>query len=190
MKTVLETERLCLREMNLDDLDFVASMIAHPEVMRYYPKLYNRSEAQEWIERQMKRYAEHGHGLWLVLERASGQPVGQTGLIIQEVDGVQEPEIGYLIHRPFWRRGFATEAALGVREYAFARRALERVIALIHPDNVPSQGVARKLGMECSKETIFKERRHLVFAVTRAEVETAASRSAHFTLPTGTNSSR
>src|SRR5947208_2714367 len=129
MKTILETERLRLRELEPSDLDFVAAMLDDPEVMRYYPKRYTRAEAQDWLERQLLRYAAHGHGLWLVLDRTTNEPVGQVGLVLQEVEGKLEPEIGYLIHRPFWRRGLATEAALGVRRYAFEERGLERVIS-------------------------------------------------------------
>jgi RimJ/RimL family protein N-acetyltransferase len=172
MKTVLETERLQLREMILADLDFVAAMLAHPEVMRYYPKVYAWEEAQGWVERQQRRYAEQGHGLWLAEDRPTGQPVGQVGLILQRVDGIGELEIGYLIHRPFWRRGLATEAALGVRRYAFETRGHDRVISLIRPENEPSQGVARKLGMAPERETMFKGFKHLVFAVRRPASET------------------
>ena len=164
---MLETARLRLREMTLADLDFVAGMIAHPEVMRFYPKCYGRDEAREWVERQRRRYAEHGHGLWLVEERRSAEPVGQAGLVVQDLGGGQQFEIGYLVHRPFWRRGYATEAALRVRDYAFTARGLDRVISLIRPENLPSQGVARKLGMAPERETLFKGFRHLVFAVTR-----------------------
>jgi RimJ/RimL family protein N-acetyltransferase len=84
-------------------------------------------KAETWVERQVNRYARHGHGLWLVLDRASGQPVGQAGLLIQNVEGVEEKEVGYLIHRPFWRRGFATEAALACRNYAFDALGRQRV---------------------------------------------------------------
>jgi RimJ/RimL family protein N-acetyltransferase len=61
MKPILETARLALREMTTDDLDFVAAMLAHPEVMRFYPQLYSRDEAKQWIERQLGRYARNGH---------------------------------------------------------------------------------------------------------------------------------
>lgn len=170
MKTILETRRVALREMSLDDLDFVAAMLAHPEVMRYYPQLYSRDEARAWIERQLGRYARYGHGLWLVEDRATGEPVGQVGLVMQLVDGVEEPEIGYLIDRPFWRRGLATEAALGVRTWAFDARGLERVISLIRPENLPSQGVARKLGMEPGKHVQFHDLEHIVFSVRKADL--------------------
>jgi RimJ/RimL family protein N-acetyltransferase len=165
---LLETPRLVLREMSLDDLDFVAAMLAHPEVMRYYPKCYSREEAEVWIERQMRRYARHGHGLWLAIERASGAPVGQVGLLIQHMHGVDEKEVTYLIHRPFWRRGFATEAGAAVRDYAFDVLGRQRVIALIRPENLPSIGVARKLGLtEEPSRVQHSGFEHIVFSVAR-----------------------
>jgi RimJ/RimL family protein N-acetyltransferase len=86
---------------------------------------------------------------------------------MQLVDGVKEPEIGYLIHRPFWRRGLASEAALGVRAWAFDTLDHQRVISLIRPENLPSQGVARKLGMTPEKRTQIFDLEHMVFSVRR-----------------------
>jgi ribosomal-protein-alanine N-acetyltransferase len=166
---ILVTNRLALREMTLADLDFVAAMLAHPEVMRFYPRCYSRKEAGAWVRRQSERYARYGHGLWLVCDRYSGEPVGQVGLTIQDVDGVEEPEVGYLIHCPFWRRGFATEAAVATRDYAFNTLNKSRVISLIRPENVPSQGVAVKMGMTAEKYTVHAGLAHLVFAVSRPE---------------------
>jgi RimJ/RimL family protein N-acetyltransferase len=199
---VLETSRLRLREMVDGDLDFVAAMLSDPGVMRHYPKVLSRDEARDWIDRQRKRYAADGHGLWLVEARREsepvsepgspqggepdrqftgepdrqfpgepdgppGEPIGQAGLVMQEIDGTREPEIGYLIHSRFWRRGYATEAALAVREAAFGRFAYDHAISLIRPENVPSQGVARRLGMTPVRETLFRGLPHLVFAIAR-----------------------
>jgi [ribosomal protein S5]-alanine N-acetyltransferase len=168
MTVILETARLILREMSLADLDFVAEMLADSEVMRYYPKCYSREEAQTWVQRQMNRYARHHHGLWLVLEKAGGRPVGQVGLLIQQFRGAEEKEIACLIHQPFWRRGLATEAALACRDYAFDVLGRQRVIALIRPENAPSQGVAQKLGMLPEPECIWHSGfEHLVFSISR-----------------------
>ena len=167
MRFVLETDRLALRELCLEDLDFVATMLADPEVMRFYPKCYSREESTGWIERQLERYSRDGHGLWLVLERETGQPVAQVGLTVQQVDGRPQPEVGYLVHRPFWRRGFASEAAAATRDHAFGALGLPRVISLIRPENLPSQGVARRVGMEPEGRAMHAGLEHLVFARAR-----------------------
>jgi RimJ/RimL family protein N-acetyltransferase len=164
------TPRLSFRELTLADLDFVASMLADSEVMRYYPKCYSRAEAEEWIARQMTRYREHGRGLWLVSERATGAPVGQVGLLIQQVNGLPESEVGYLIHRPYWRRGLATEAASATRDWAFEALARRRVVSLIRPENIPSRGVAEKLGMRVEGRCQHGGCEHLVYAVARQSV--------------------
>jgi RimJ/RimL family protein N-acetyltransferase len=162
-----ETERLALRELRESDLDFVASMLADPEVMRYYPRCQTRDEACEWIARQRRRYAEDGHALWLVSEKRGGEPVGQVGLVRQWVDGVPEDEIGYLIARAHWRRGFAFEAAAATRDHSFGALGRRRVISLIRPENLPSRGVARKLGMAVEGSTCCWGLEHLVFALAR-----------------------
>src|SRR5262245_3183172 len=155
MKTILETPRLVLRKMTLDDLDFLASVLAHPEVMRYYPKCFSRDEAEVWVRRQLDRYAQHGHSFWLVLDRTTGEPLGQVGVIPQLIDDVWEAEIGYMIHRPFWRRGLATEAAAACRDYAFDVLSRSRVVSQIRPENLPSQGVARKVGLSPGPRRMF-----------------------------------
>jgi RimJ/RimL family protein N-acetyltransferase len=168
MEWVLQTRRLALRRMGMGDLDFIARMLADPEVMRYYPKLYTRDEAIAWIERQEGRYARDGHGLWLVVDRTTREPLGQCGLANQSVEGRLLPEIGYLVHRPYWRQGYASEVAAAVRDYSFAELGKDLVISLIRPINVPSQGVARKLGMQCEPRLMvqFHDLEHMVWQLT------------------------
>jgi RimJ/RimL family protein N-acetyltransferase len=161
---VLATERLTLRQMEPSDLDFVASMLADPLVMRYYPTLLSRAEAEAWLGRRLAQYASHGFSLWLAVEADRQRPVGQVGLIPQLVGGVEEAEVAYLIASSCWRRGFASEAAMGVRDYAFDVLGRPRVISLVRPENTPSRGVARKVGMEVVGRTLHAGLEHLVFA--------------------------
>jgi ribosomal-protein-alanine N-acetyltransferase len=166
-RLVLETARLRLRELTPDDLPFVATMMGDPEVMRFYPKVLTTAEAKGWLDRQLARYAADGHGLWLVQDRETGEPRGQVGLAMQDLDGTREPEIGWLIHHPFWRQGFASEAARGVLRWAFAHRDWDHVISLIRPENTPSQGVAYRLGMAPMRRAMFHGYDHHVFRLWR-----------------------
>jgi [ribosomal protein S5]-alanine N-acetyltransferase len=161
----LETPRTFMRDILGNDADFLLQMMGDPEVMRFYPKPADAKDVREFIDRMRASYRNDGCGLWLVVDRESGEPLGRVGLLRQHVNGVDEFEIGYMIHRPFWRRGLATEAARAVREYAFAERKLPRVISLIRPENLPSQGVARKLGMDIVDSWQHGGLEHHVFAV-------------------------
>ena len=171
MTIVLSTVRLRLRELEPDDIDFVADMLADPEVMRYYPKPLTLEESRTWIDKQRARHATDGHGLWLVTQVQSGRPVGQVGLLIQQVGEEQHPEIGYLVHRPYWRQGFALEAAAAVRDHAFWDRGYAHVISLVRPENVPSVGVAKGLGMRRTGHVFWAGFDHQLF---RLERETLA----------------
>jgi [ribosomal protein S5]-alanine N-acetyltransferase len=165
MTTVLETERLQLREMVPGDLDFVATMLADPEVTYYYERRFTRGEANAWLDRQLNRYAHDGHGLWLVIERTTSSPIGQVGLAMQELEGVRRPEIGWLLHRPFWGKGYATEAGIATRDAAFSRWGYGEVISLIRPVNRPSRRVAERVGMRAGEYVQFHGFEHIVYVV-------------------------
>lgn len=163
MTLLLETPRLLVRELASGDLDFVAAMLAHPEVMRYWPRTYARQEAAEWIERHQERYRTVGYGYWLALDKTSGQPIGQVGLLQQRVDGAEHTGLGYVIHRPFWRQGYAGEGGAACLEHGFRVLGKQRIIALIRPENTPSQGVAARLGMAVAGRTWYADFEHLIY---------------------------
>lgn len=163
MSVVLETKRLLLREMSIDDLDFIAGMMADPEVMEFYPQCYSRSDSESWIGRVRKPYAEDGHALWLTVDKNSRNPIGQVGLVQQMIDETVETEEGYMLERKNWNRGFATEAATAARDFAFQTLGKSKVISLIRPSNVPSQRVAIRLGMLPENTTYYAGTKHLIF---------------------------
>jgi RimJ/RimL family protein N-acetyltransferase len=169
----LETARTFMREILGNDFEFLLGMLSNPEVMRFYPRCYSARDVREFIDRMRARYREDGCGLWLVVHRESGQPLGRVGLIRQLLNGQDEFEVGYMIDRPFWRRGLASETAAAVRDYAFRERGLARVISLIRPENLPSQGVARKLGMEVTGRAEHGGLEHLVFSIEAAAAQSA-----------------
>ena len=165
MALILETARLRLRELTSTDLDFVATMMGDGEVTQWYGRRFSRADAEVWLDQQLERYRVDGHGLWLVLDRQEGTPIGQVGLMLQEVEGVELPEIGWLLHRPFWGRGYATEAAAATRDAAFTRWRYGAVISLIRPVNTPSQRVAQRIGMQPGRLVDFEGFQQIVFQV-------------------------
>jgi ribosomal-protein-alanine N-acetyltransferase len=168
MADVLQTARLRLRELVEADLDFVAAMLGDPEVSRYYERTFCRDDAAAWLARQRERYSRDGHGLWLVLDRARGMPLGQVGLALQDVEGHTRPEVGWLLHRPFWGQGYATEAAAATRDAAFTRWRYPEVISLIRPVNEPSRRVAERIGMRAGPRVTFHGYEHIVYRLAGA----------------------
>jgi RimJ/RimL family protein N-acetyltransferase len=167
--TTLLTPRLCLREMNDDDLDHIAALLGDSEVMRYYRRPKTRTEAQRWIDWNGRLYREHGFGLWIMFLRDSDEFVGDCGLTIQRVDGVDEIEVGYHVRADLQGKGLATEAAAACRDYARETLNIGRLIAIINPANVPSQRVAEKIGLSLEKRTASwgsGDHEQLIFAAT------------------------
>jgi ribosomal-protein-alanine N-acetyltransferase len=142
-------------------------------VMQHYPKCCTREEAQAWLARVRERYEKHGHAFWLVSLRATGEPIGQVGLLLQHVDGIDEPEIGYMIHAPHWRQGYALEAAAGVRDYAIGKLGKRRLISLIRPGNIPSQRVSLRVGMKPERLITWHDREHIMYSMTSAAADSA-----------------
>jgi RimJ/RimL family protein N-acetyltransferase len=150
-RTPAPTPRLAFRQMTTEDLDDMAALLGDPVVMRYYPQSKGRDEALAWINWNQRLYEQEGFGLWLVTLRATGEFVGDCGLTPQESKGTLEIEVGYHVRKDLQGYGYATEAAAACRDHARDVLNTKRLIAIIHPDNTPSQRVAEKIGLahEC-----------------------------------------
>ena len=133
--------------MDSTDVPFLAGLLSDPDVMRYWPSPLTREESVNWLQRQRDRYRTHGFGYWLITRKTDGEPVGQAGLLELEIGRRAEIGLGYIIEKLYWNRGYATEAAAGCVKYAFSHLKVNRVVALIRPENIPSERVALRLGM-------------------------------------------
>jgi len=166
-ETILETERLILRRITHDDLDDLLQTWGDAETMRLFPKSLNRQEMGEWIDRNLKRYEDFGHGLWAAILKDGQQFVGDCGLVVQEVDGAQELEVGYHFNKNFWGQGLAAEAARGCMNYAFNRMNARRIISMIRPENLSSRRVAERNGLKIEKEIFWRGYQHYVYVFER-----------------------
>jgi RimJ/RimL family protein N-acetyltransferase len=159
-----ETQRLRLREFDLDDLDDLAAMVADEEQMTFYPRPKTRDEASAWISRNRCFYEEHGFGFWLVECVATSGFLGYCGIRPMALEGVSEVEIGWHTMKTSWNQGIATEAATAARNLAFRHFAVSRLVAIIHPDHVASRRVAEKIGMRAEKTAVLDDYPAVIYA--------------------------
>jgi len=144
----IETERLILRAF--DDGDSSSVMFyADPEVMRYIPRGPWRSDDVEagflrMIEHRRAQWRSVGFGMWAVELKQTGVVIGHCGL--QRLEGGDEIEVYYLLDRPYWNQGLATEAARAMLRFA-TERGLKNIVAVAMPENGASQRVMAKAGM-------------------------------------------
>jgi RimJ/RimL family protein N-acetyltransferase len=157
MTQILETGRLRLREFSQDDLDDLAAMVADEEQMTFYPRPRTRDEASAWLSWNLGMYKQHGFGSWLIESRPASGFLGYCGIRRLDLQGAAEVEIGWHVAKASWNQGIATEAALAVRDLAFTRFALSRLVSIIRPDHLASRRVAEKIGMHAERTTVVDE---------------------------------
>lgn len=170
---ILETERLYLRELTQSDFGSLCGILQDGEAMYAYGGAFSDSEVREWLDRQLARYKRYGFGLWAAVLKETDKMIGQCGLTMQDWNGREVLEIGYLFMRKYWHSGYATEAAEACKEYAFSRLGAEEVCSIIRDTNTASQNVALRNGMKKSDEIMVKHYRgedmpHYLYSVTRS----------------------
>jgi RimJ/RimL family protein N-acetyltransferase len=116
---VLATERLNLRQMTTHDVSNLVQIFSDPVAMQYYPSTMTEEEAMGWIRRTLHNYHTYGVGFWVLEEKTTGRFLGQCGIIPQELDGLLQMEIAYLLVRREWGHGYATEAAAACKQHGF-----------------------------------------------------------------------
>ena len=144
MGPTLETERLVLRVPRIDDFDRYAEMLASEEAARYIGGTLLRAPAWRRFLQMPGAWLLQGFAMFSVVEKASGRWLGQMGPWRPE--GWPGNEIGYAFHPDAWGQGFAVEAGLAARDWAFEALGWDDVIHCIDPANVASQKVAQRLG--------------------------------------------
>ena len=144
------------------DASAMEMVFCDPEVMEFGDGAQNPEWVERWLSGTLERhYKKHGYGLWAVVEKQRRETIGYTGLsYFSDINGKPEIEIGYRFARSAWGRGYATEAALAVRDYAFDTLRIERLIALIDPSNLGSARVAEKLGMTHESKVMLEGYTH------------------------------
>jgi RimJ/RimL family protein N-acetyltransferase len=160
----LETPRLVLRDKRADDFDFIASLYADGEVMRWIGdgRALPREETEARFFRVLNIETEPGHERWdafkIVVRKSDGVRVGQAGMLRCAIDGAPEIEIGWWLAPFAWGAGYATEAALALRDFAFGELRLDHLSIVLQAENARSVAVARRIGGAYAGEAVYRER--------------------------------
>ena len=167
----LDTPRLRLRSMRAADVDPLLAIFADPKVMASFGvDPFHREQMEQWVQRNLQHQDAHGYGLFTVIHRADGIVIGDCGLEQMNEHGEPVAELGYDFRSNYWNQGFATEAAIAVRDYAFDVLKLPQLISLIRVGNLASRRVAEKVGMHLVAEINRYNQPYWKYVVERAAI--------------------
>lgn len=146
--TILETERLVLRRLTIDDAEFILELLNDPSFLRYIGDkgVRNTDDAVRYIQTgPLASYEQFGFGLYLIELKTTGVPMGMCGLLKR--DTLPDVDVGFALMPEFWSQGYAFEAAASVMTYGREVLGLRRIVAITNPDNQASISLLQKIGL-------------------------------------------
>ncbi len=151
----LTTERLGLRRFTADDFAFLEALYTDPEVTRHLGGIRDRAQIEDLLNTRILDYyeAHPGLGIWMTIERATGQRVGLH--LLNHIQGETIVQVGFTLAMHAWGRGYGTEMAHAVLRHGFVDLALPRIAGIANLDNDASQNVLRKIGLRRDGERAF-----------------------------------
>lgn len=157
MKNQLETDRSLLRHWRAEDLSLFAIINSDPKVMEYFPATMTEEESNNLASKINNHFEEYGYGLWAVEEKSSKKFIGFTGLSNTTFDAHFTPsiEIGWRLELNSWSKGYATEAARKVLDYALNKLNLAEIVSFTANKNTPSRRVMEKIGLNHNPKDDF-----------------------------------
>ena len=171
---ILETGRLILREMTIDDLSATGEIVCDEQTMWAWNGAWSEEENLANLRKQLRGYLEDGFGRWAVVLKETGKVIGICGLQWCDTDRDRVLEIGYLFNRAYWHNGYAAEAAIACKRYAFDVLKVDEVFSLVRDINIPSMNVAIRNGMiirrQYAKHYKGVDMPHYVFSVRKGDV--------------------
>jgi ribosomal-protein-alanine N-acetyltransferase len=157
MKTILETDRLLLREFVMDDVEAFFRMVIDPDVTRYTGDGGKTlEEARKGLEERLfQDYRKYGYGRWAAVYKPTGKVIGFAGL--KYLDDLDVVDLGYRFFKEHWGKGLATEASSAILGYGFGALRLQRIIGIADIENKASIRVLEKVGFTFEKFTIYRD---------------------------------
>ena len=155
---MIETPRTIIRPYEGSEAPLLLPIFSDPATMSFWARPLGKDAVAAWVARAAQEFRQTGMGRMLVVDRETGEPVGDCGIMRAEVGGRTENDLGYIIHHPYWGAGLGIECARACLGYGLRTLGLRRVVANMPHDHVASRRVAEKLGM--GRERSFYNRRN------------------------------
>lgn len=168
--SILETERLFVRETTEDDVDAFYEIYRNPAITEYMEGLFPEVEDEKQYVRDYieKIYTYYEYGVWTVIEKASGAVIGRAGLSAR--DGYAEPELGFVIGVPWQRQGYAEEVCRAILKFGKEELGFETFQVLVEPENAASLELCRKLGFHGDERVYLNEIEHVRMLLEYTEI--------------------
>ena len=150
-----ETERLKFRLLKSEDFDSWTHLFKAKNIADYLdldPKLSESELCKKWFDKVFHRYENELGGMNVLIDKKTNRLIGQCGLLIQTIENIERLEVGYSILPEYWNQGFASEAAIKCKNYAFENNFADSLISMVHIENSGSEKVALKNGMTFEKK--------------------------------------
>ncbi len=160
MKVFVETERLILREIIIEDVPDFFELDSDPEVHRYLGNkpVTTIEQSEKAVNGILNQYRENGVGRWAIVDKNTNEFLGWSGLKYEQVlrKEFNYYDLGYRLKKKHWGKGIATEAAIASLDYGFKNMALEEICAAADVDNGASNAILKKLGMAFTETFVFE----------------------------------
>lgn len=157
------TARLSAERLRESHFDLLHRMHEDATLMATLGGVRTTEQTKNYLHRNLDHWGEHGFGLWVFHETASGLFVGRAGLRHVEIDGVDEVELAYAVLPEHQRRGFATEMSAALVDRAFATLGVAQLVCFTLPSNAPSRRVMEKVGFAYEHDIVHAGLPHVLY---------------------------
>ena len=166
-----ETPRIFFRRIGSADFDAWLEFFKDPSSFEHWvgERREPEIECKQWYAKQFNRYETNQGGMNALIEKSTTKLIGHAGLLVQHVDGIEELEVAYSLVPTFRNKGFASEAAVKCREFAFQNNLASSLISIISLTNTPSSNVALKNGMKIEKQTLYNQNPVNIFRIQKKD---------------------
>lgn len=151
---IMQSDRLNYRKVTKNDFNNLRNILQDIEVMYAWEHAFTDDEVDKWIEKNLERYKNDGYSYFAVIEKRTNNFIGVAGPLVEIINDVKHTGIAYILDKNYWGKGYGFESAESSMNYAFNSLNVEKVIAEIRPNNLPSRKIAEKLNMKIEHEYI------------------------------------